>query len=329
MLAMAICLKRYMKHNLSPSIWNSIEKDWLAQLRECLGNSDGTPQQVLRAYVEELDITVAFLNEEMDLDCWIYNNNDLTADDTNKWLEYGPGQGIGPDHTLEIPYNPALLTFLPTIKVITMGPPTVLFTDTGSTTPGVPSCFQTSSTQAAVFALCQDYPPTLTPDVQPPDKPPQSTPHTSLYPPGCLFDECSWTLFPPPITVNLCASQKLASTLVDLPPCNSISNSVTHLFCTPCICGVNCNKHLSRHILKILGRPTKMVDGGSNVCVMGDLGILLDVVSINLIVISVALDGTLSPPMISLPREAIFLSPSWMAPTIIKHVSTAPTWSKQ
>jgi hypothetical protein len=72
-----------------------------------------------------------------------------------------------------------------------------------------------------------------------------------------------------------------------------------------------------------------MVDGGSNVCVMGDLGILLDVVSINLIVISVALDGTLSPPMISLPREAIFLSPSWMAPTIIKHVSTAPTWSKQ
>jgi hypothetical protein len=35
-----------------------------------------------------------------------------------------------------------------------------------------------------------------------------------------------------------------------------------------------------------------MVDGGSNVCVIGDLGTLLDVININPIVILVALDGT-------------------------------------
>jgi hypothetical protein len=35
-----------------------------------------------------------------------------------------------------------------------------------------------------------------------------------------------------------------------------------------------------------------MVDGGSNVCVTGDLGTLLDVININPIVISGSLDGT-------------------------------------
>ncbi len=34
-----------------------------------------------------------------------------------------------------------------------------------------------------------------------------------------------------------------------------------------------------------------IVDGGSNVCVTGDLGILLDVIDINPVAISVALDG--------------------------------------
>jgi hypothetical protein len=36
-----------------------------------------------------------------------------------------------------------------------------------------------------------------------------------------------------------------------------------------------------------------MIDSGSNVCVMGDLGSLLDVINIKPITISVALEGTL------------------------------------
>jgi hypothetical protein len=74
MLATAICLERYMKRDMSDSVRDAIEKDWLARWKARLDNPDRTPRQVLRAYVEELDITVAGLDEAMDWECW--------ADDT-------------------------------------------------------------------------------------------------------------------------------------------------------------------------------------------------------------------------------------------------------
>ena len=70
MLATAICLERYMKHDLIPSTRDSVEKDWLQRWHERLGNPDRTPRQVMRTYVEDLDITVAHLDDEMDWDCW-------------------------------------------------------------------------------------------------------------------------------------------------------------------------------------------------------------------------------------------------------------------
>ncbi len=70
MLATAICLERYMKHNLSHSVRDAIEKDWLERWKERLGNPDGMPRQVMRAYVEDLDIMVARLDDEMEWDCW-------------------------------------------------------------------------------------------------------------------------------------------------------------------------------------------------------------------------------------------------------------------
>jgi hypothetical protein len=70
MLATAICLEHYMKHDMSPSIRDSIEKEWLDRWRERLGNPTQTPRQVLRAYVEELDITVAGLDEQMEWGTW-------------------------------------------------------------------------------------------------------------------------------------------------------------------------------------------------------------------------------------------------------------------
>jgi hypothetical protein len=70
MLATAICLERYMKVDLSPSLRDSIEKEWLDRWKERLGNPTQTPRQVLRAYVEELDITVAGLDDQMDWDTW-------------------------------------------------------------------------------------------------------------------------------------------------------------------------------------------------------------------------------------------------------------------
>jgi hypothetical protein len=73
MLATAICLERYMKHDLTPSSRDSIEKDWLKRWTERLGNPDRTPRQVMRTYVEDLDITVAHLDDEMDWDCWDFD----------------------------------------------------------------------------------------------------------------------------------------------------------------------------------------------------------------------------------------------------------------
>jgi hypothetical protein len=70
MLATAICLKRYMKNDLSSALRDSIEKEWLARWKERLGNPQQTPRQLLRAYVEELDITVAGLDNQMEWEYW-------------------------------------------------------------------------------------------------------------------------------------------------------------------------------------------------------------------------------------------------------------------
>ncbi len=62
-----------MKHGLTTSSRDSIEKDWLKRWTERLGNPDRIPRQVMRTYVEDLDITVAHLNDEMDWDCWEFD----------------------------------------------------------------------------------------------------------------------------------------------------------------------------------------------------------------------------------------------------------------
>jgi hypothetical protein len=70
MLATAICLEWYMKHDMSPALRDSIEKERLNRWKEQLGNPTQTPHQVLRAYVEELDITVAGLDNQIEWDYW-------------------------------------------------------------------------------------------------------------------------------------------------------------------------------------------------------------------------------------------------------------------
>ena len=57
MLATAICLERYMQHDLSATLRDLIEKEWLSRWKERLENPSQTPRQVLRAYLEELDIS--------------------------------------------------------------------------------------------------------------------------------------------------------------------------------------------------------------------------------------------------------------------------------
>jgi hypothetical protein len=59
-----------MKKDLSPLTRDSIEKDWVARWTARLGNPDRTPRQVMRTYVEDLDISVATLDDAMEWECW-------------------------------------------------------------------------------------------------------------------------------------------------------------------------------------------------------------------------------------------------------------------
>jgi hypothetical protein len=70
-----------MKKDLLSTIWDSVKKDWLARWKERLGNPDVTPRQVMRAYVKNLDVTVAHLDGETDWGgCW---DNDYYDQDHN------------------------------------------------------------------------------------------------------------------------------------------------------------------------------------------------------------------------------------------------------
>ena len=70
-----------MKHDMSTKIRDSIEKEWLDRWKERLGNPSQTPCQVLRAYVEELDITVAGLDDAMEWDYWDNDVVDVDSQD--------------------------------------------------------------------------------------------------------------------------------------------------------------------------------------------------------------------------------------------------------
>jgi hypothetical protein len=80
----------------------------------------------------------------------------------------------------------------------------------------------------------------------------------------------------------------LHSTMIaELPPLPLLTDRVTHVVCSPHVYGLNGN---SRSSIKL--HTDRMIDGGSNICVTGDLGSLLDVVDIKPITISVALEGS-------------------------------------
>ena len=81
MLATAICLERYMKQDILAPLRDSIEKEWLDRWKERLGNPTQTPRQILRAYVEDLDITVAGLDDVMEWDYWYNSDPDDASQD--------------------------------------------------------------------------------------------------------------------------------------------------------------------------------------------------------------------------------------------------------
>ena len=91
-------------------------------------------------------------------------------------------------------------------------------------------------------------------------------------------------------TLDLHQDQIVDSVLASSPLAPSISDSVTHVVCSPRVCGLQGDDATSV-ILRVADSSGHLIDGGSNVCVTGDLHALLDVTDIPPIAISVALDG--------------------------------------
>ena len=77
---MAISLKRYMSNQVTSEMMTKIESDWLAKHREKLQQQDSrTPRQVLRAFADDNDLTVADIDDQIDWTAWDYESlTDLT-----------------------------------------------------------------------------------------------------------------------------------------------------------------------------------------------------------------------------------------------------------
>jgi hypothetical protein len=65
--------------------------------------------------------------------------------------------------------------------------------------------------------------------------------------------------------------QDAESLLAQLPPVASIMDSVTNVVCSPRVCGVKGDDMSSIKILRVSDTGGNLIDGGSNVCVTGDL----------------------------------------------------------
>jgi hypothetical protein len=129
----------------------------------------------------------------------------------------------------------------------------------------------------------------------PPDPPPPDD--LAIYPmcpPGCLLEGLTQASSPTSITVDLLTTQASTSLLANLPDLPSLTNSVTHIVCSPRVCRVHADRLSFITIYSDLGLATRMVDGGSNVCVTGNVGSLVDVVDIDPITILVVLEGALA-----------------------------------
>jgi hypothetical protein len=73
----------------------------------------------------------------------------------------------------------------------------------------------------------------------PPTEPPPPPSIDDTFPPGSLFNVYSCASSPCSVTMDLRTKQEHDSALTKLPQWPSISDSVTHVVCTPCICGIN------------------------------------------------------------------------------------------
>ncbi len=127
----------------------------------------------------------------------------------------------------------------------------------------------------------------------PPEPPPllgtdASPPGDDIFSPHSLFDTYCQPRPPSPVSALIDWSTPLHQP----PQQPSTPDSIVRSTCLPRVCGLRGDSTSSIRICRLNASDEWMVDGGSNVCVTGDISALLDPVDINQVTISVALDGT-------------------------------------
>ncbi len=123
-------------------------------------------------------------------------------------------------------------------------------------------------------------PPNNDQTVLPPPAPPPP-PRQEDFPPGSL----AHNLLRPPTWYIQWQGDPTGSTS---PP--TLLDSVTHLIGSPHVCGIHGTNDTLVTITPT-GNSCPLIDGGSNICITGDLHLLVDLVDIPPVAISVALDG--------------------------------------
>jgi hypothetical protein len=75
MLAQALFLTKYMKHLLSDTTREKIEKAWIDCWSGELGKPSRTPRTVMQASLDSMDMTMEDLDAQMSWDCWPEDDN--------------------------------------------------------------------------------------------------------------------------------------------------------------------------------------------------------------------------------------------------------------
>ncbi len=146
-------------------------------------------------------------------------------------------------------------------------------------------------------------------------------------PPGCLLEHLTNGGTHTPISTDLIKINRDHPETETTPPALA-PDCVTHVMCTPWVCGLHAGDKSSITICRVNTSNDHMVDGGLNVCVMGDLSSLVDVVDIDTIPISVALEGSSSSYNDCLTKCGFLPLSFPTVPVIFRCVTIAPTWWK-
>ncbi len=80
-LAIALFIEKY-KRDLLEDVKDKIESEWVAHWRSAIRNPKWNPRQVMKTYLDLLDITVDDLDKQMCWDCWPEGDDlkDVAAD---------------------------------------------------------------------------------------------------------------------------------------------------------------------------------------------------------------------------------------------------------